>query len=537
MKVKGVFVKLDALVKQIQSDHSKRLQTKVDEPFPLHIGKSDPQFVHSQILFDCLVHMKSLATDQSEFLQLAEKQYGDDLRELDALKNFREEYSSHQAIWWYTRDCALSRIFTKALSEKNLDLIFQSGFFIRDLYDTLQKNRLHTTTQLFHGQILSMNELLQLKNSTGGYFILNRFLSANLHRHKVIDALQDFSIHNDLVRVLFEIEADPKQNQNKPFANITPFTFTANEQVVLFMIGSIFRIASIQQEKKSHLWIVKIAFSNLGKDYNACNVVSCGQLLLERCNAVDQAEKYFLRLAKETPQTHLDMYFISHALAHIYFHQFHYELSLQWYQQALSVATFHKIHLGRTLFYLGCTFQKIGQHQNALDVYESALNHWENQPRPDEAALVGDCWNNFGCVLETEEYFGKALECHQRARTIREELNGNLGSTYNNIANVYLAIGEYAAALEHYQFALEAKKKIVSPRDETIGTTLANMALVCELTCNWTEASHFYTAAASIFAELYSPVHMYNINMRENLTRVCSMVHFQSSDLHSETVV
>ena len=47
---------------------------------------------------------------------------------------------------------------------------------------------------------------------------------------------------DNIEQVLFEIDADPQLDNIKPFSNITSFSYFPNEEEVLFMIGSIFRL-------------------------------------------------------------------------------------------------------------------------------------------------------------------------------------------------------------------------------------------------------------------------------------------------------
>ena len=53
----------------------------------------------------------------------------------------------------------------------------------------------------------------------------------------------------------FEIDADPQIGNIKPFSNITSFSFYPNEEEILFMVGSIFRLNNVFKDIDG-IWII-----------------------------------------------------------------------------------------------------------------------------------------------------------------------------------------------------------------------------------------------------------------------------------------
>jgi hypothetical protein len=156
--VKGVIVQSDALINQIQSDYSKRIQYQIDEPFPITIYKPNnlsdksinDDYFHSQVLIDYLLKMKSIPTDKIQFINICLNEYHSNANELLLIQEFEQKYIPNQALWWYTRESFLSRLSNKALSIKNLDLLFLLAFFIHDIQKMLQKNQCHSSIQVYH---------------------------------------------------------------------------------------------------------------------------------------------------------------------------------------------------------------------------------------------------------------------------------------------------------------------------------------------------------------------------------------------------
>ena len=71
------------------------------------------------------------------------------------------------------------------------------------------------------------------------------------------------SIDDGLESVLFEIDADPHVNdcKQKPFADITQLSHFTEEKEVTFMLGTMFLLESVSQDRGS--WIVKMSYWDL----------------------------------------------------------------------------------------------------------------------------------------------------------------------------------------------------------------------------------------------------------------------------------
>ncbi|CAF3436209.1 unnamed protein product, partial [Rotaria sp. Silwood2] len=67
----------------------------------------------------------------------------------------------------------------------------------------------------------------------------------------LISYLKEIVLNNDYYLVLFEIDADPQLNSTQPFANMTPLNYSVEEQTILFMSNSLFRIINIQHDKNT----------------------------------------------------------------------------------------------------------------------------------------------------------------------------------------------------------------------------------------------------------------------------------------------
>ncbi|CAF1155980.1 unnamed protein product [Didymodactylos carnosus] len=94
-----------------------------------------------------------------------------------------------------------------------------------------------------------IGELNNLKKSINELISMNTFLSASIDRQHVLTDLSNINPADDLQRVLFEINADPRVVTTKPFAKITPHGAVGTEAEVFFMLGSIIRLTSIRRDE------------------------------------------------------------------------------------------------------------------------------------------------------------------------------------------------------------------------------------------------------------------------------------------------
>jgi tetratricopeptide (TPR) repeat protein len=500
------------------------------------------EFLHSQLLIDCLLRMKSNQSDKNELIILCKKIYENNPNELNLIKEFEEKYLPNQAVWWYTRESFLYRLLNKALRVQNIDLLFLFRFFIRDIEDQLKTCQSSSSIRVYRGQLMSSDELNELTISLGEYITINSFFSTSLNRNKAIQFLKDDSLSNGLEKVLFEIDANPQLDHLKSFANISSLSSYAHEQEILFMLGSIFRLMNIKRENNG-LWIIqmilanhndenlKILFNNIKNEYSGINeetsLISFGNIL-HQMGKYDLAEKYFHRLINQLSNDHNDISRCYHALGVLALIKDNYDLSLNWHEKSLQKLKSNDPRLADSYNCIGCIYQRKGDFNNALEFYNKALNIWKNT-FGENYYQIADCLNNMGCVYEREKNYSKALECHQKALSIRKKClpkyHPDLGASYNNIGNIYLCLEEYDLALENYTSSLEIKTKSLPSQHSSLASTLENIGLVYEQKRLYDQALSYYKKAASIFRETFSSTHNYVIEIEQDMQRVLSILN------------
>ncbi|CAF4183835.1 unnamed protein product, partial [Rotaria magnacalcarata] len=93
--------------------------------------------------------MKPNLTDKNELINLCQKFYENNPKELSLVREFEQNYSSNQAVWWYTRDSFVYRLLNKALRVQNIDLLFLFRFFIRDIEVQLKQYRCSSLVRVY----------------------------------------------------------------------------------------------------------------------------------------------------------------------------------------------------------------------------------------------------------------------------------------------------------------------------------------------------------------------------------------------------
>ncbi|CAF3883668.1 unnamed protein product [Rotaria sp. Silwood1] len=316
-KLKEVNANFDELVSQINEDHKR--QRKMEEPVWINVftttrdpGKSttgiNGQFVFSQLLIDCLLQLKSNEIDKHELISCFEKEYEGNQSELNRIREFQKDYSIDKALWWYTRDSFFYKTLNAALRKQNIHMIFLYRSFITDIYRQLQHYQSKHSVRVYRSQLISSDELNCLQKSIGQFVSVNSFLSTSIQREIADFYMGDRTQMINLERVLFEIDADSKVVKTKPFANITMLSYFADEEEVLFMLGSIFRLNSITYDDDNQVWIIEMSLcaddehrlkqvlGDMKKEIDAdeTNLCTLGKVLWMMGN-IDLAKIYYIR--------------------------------------------------------------------------------------------------------------------------------------------------------------------------------------------------------------------------------------------------
>ena len=153
--------------------------------------------------------------------------------------------------------------------------------------------------------------------------------------------------------------------------------------------------------------------------------------------------------------------------------------------------------LAKTL--LGTTYRDMGDYDEAMEIYTSALKQAEELR---EEYGMGIILINIGLVHYSKGEYDKPLEYFSRSLAIQEELGDKyrMGSTLKNIGLVHANRGDYDRALDYYGRSLEIQEEL---RDKPgMGNSLGNIGIVHMNKGDYDRALDYYGRANAIKDEL-----------------------------------
>ena len=546
-------MKLDELVIQIKQDHQTRI--KVEEPLSINIftvNENPDQsttglnghFVHSLLLIDVIMRMKSIESDKQQLIRLCKNQYENNNQQLALVLEFEHQYSPDQALWWYTRDTFLYKMLNKALRVQNIDLLFLFRFVIADIYRQLKQNQCQIPVRVYRGQVMSDEELNLLQQSINEFISINSFFSTSLDRHKALGFLNSFEITIDLHRVLFDIDADPSDVKSKPFADISSFSQFGNEREILFMIGSVFRLIEIHRDNDQQIWIIKIKlcgddqhdmkklFDHMKEEYgggdNEVNLRSFGDVL-RQMGKYDLAEKMYRRLLDELPANDPSLYDLYWVLGSVTKDKGEYDASLQWFDKSLKIRmridALNYVMISRIYNWIGVVHGMKGDNKTALEYYNKAITHFQ-QAHDDNHLDMANLYNNIAIIYRQEKKYSEALEYYRKSLDIKEKHlpsdHPNIAASYNNIGNVHFDLSQYDLAMQHYEQSLEIRLKSLPPQHPDIALSYRNIGIVYENKRDLKRALVYYEKAATIYRHSLPAQHPDVIQIEKDIQRVSS---------------
>jgi len=112
--------------------------------------------------------------------------------------------------------------------------------------------------KLYRAEIISKDELENLKNSVNQFISINSFFSTTSNYQKALSFFKGSKTTATTEKILYEIKANPNVGKTKPFANISQQSQYQKEEEVLFMIGSIFQLTNISFDETNQCSIIKM---------------------------------------------------------------------------------------------------------------------------------------------------------------------------------------------------------------------------------------------------------------------------------------
>ncbi|CAF1389387.1 unnamed protein product [Rotaria magnacalcarata] len=217
-----------------------------------------------------------------EMIEECKQYYRNDQCELKKIDKFvNEYYEKHKgsAIWWYTHDSFLYRRLNDACRTEDIDLIYTFRNFISDLLQQLQEEYKKfyedicgVRITVYRGQWISSYELKQLRNNIGSLYSINTFLSTTGDLNVALRFTDINCECSQLQAVVFQYNIDTSIITKRPYADIRLLSSKPSEEEVMFSMGTIFEIQSIEQKAKDDgnknctYWSIEMKLVNEDED-------------------------------------------------------------------------------------------------------------------------------------------------------------------------------------------------------------------------------------------------------------------------------
>ena len=448
--------------------------------------------------------MHNTSSSRQELIDICEEYYRNNPSELTIVDEFKKAYRMETAIWWYTRECFLYRILNKALRLQEFDTLFALRFFITDLSQQLMKEYERCLREMptrdiirvYRGQAMSFDELKLIQANIGQFISMNSFLSTSLQRETAVSFLDLIEVNSEVDRILFEIDIDPRQ-KTTAFSDIDHLSYFKCENEILIMLGALFLVKSVRQDKSNKFWIAHITLSSEDdfhlketfahmkeKIGDETNLHSLGKILTEM-GQYEQAKKCYKRMIY---QSQLDGSIGYSGLGWADHWLNEYDTALSNFHKSLTLINEILPNIceekGRLYSLIGLVYWRKKQYPEALANLNKALDTQQAVLSPDHPDLLAT-YNRFALTYGKMDETDKALEYHEKCLSIRLATlprdHPDIATSYNNIGWLYNErMGDYAKALEYFEKSLAICRKILPPTHRDIIRSEQNIRKVNE---------------------------------------------------------
>ena len=462
-------------------------------------------FMWFQLFIEVLLRMHHKSTDRKELMDICRKSYKGNQQEMEIIDEFEKNYKSENAIWWYTRESCFYRMMNKALRVQDFDILFVLRFFITDIAKQIKSeyekfirtSDTRNIIRVYRGQVIANDELKLMKNSIGQFLSMNSFLSTSRDRSTALHFARSTPVIDGIERIIFEIEIDPRL-QTKAFADIVKISYHREEDEVLIMLGALFRIAEVIEDKKNQVWIARLFLASeedfhlkqtfvlmkqmIGDD---TDLDSLGKIL-EEMGEYEQAQKCYERMMHDLQVKTADCHV---GLGRQMAWQDQCEPALSHYDQAMEIRQklFSSEHesVGEVYNYIGRVQWKLLQdYDEALVTLKKAIEIQE-KTLPSDSLLLAKTYNNMAVTYEFRTQYDLAAKYYKKTLKIRQAAlppeHPDIAAVYNDLGCMYHSKGDYTEALKHFEKSLEIRQKTLPPSHPDNTRTENNIRILKEL--------------------------------------------------------
>ena len=498
----------------------------------VHVGyKMDLKFRLSQIYVDCLIRMPPTPTEQDEMVSFFQTKLHGQSESLSMLGAFKEGYSASSALNWLEIAPALFQIIEIAFKQANVSELIVLRPLIRDMKKQLEAQKCTSSVRVFCYERVSDEVLQELKRSDGQIIAFKSFLATD-RLARTAQATQPSSSSPDLTHsVLFAIDANPEISGAQTFGTIEPPNTKGENRRVLFMIGSLFKITKITEEKDgtTHISMTPCADENQDRtkamidsmksqyiDANgATNMMGLHRLLcdiggsLNEASLMKQGEESLREYCNQsTAEPSMDLVRCYDTLGKSDFAANQLDQSLKWHEKSIKMKTElnwdPRLTIENYKYIVMIYFQK-QDYSQSLDYTNKLLAIVKDVEGDNRHDLIF-AYLHLNSIYEAERKPLDAVAILYQALAIMIKLEpvpeNSLAGVYYNLANMHCSLGNHDLAVGYYKASLKIKVKLHPPIHISVGRTHRNLAIAYQQLEMIPQAREHFEQAMSIYGEL-----------------------------------
>jgi len=484
-KIKGPYDDLDELCQHISNDIHRVTRDLMSYLTILPNSTTlEPMFVYFELLKEIILDSEETENSFKELVEFARQEYQNNPNELAIIDEFENDYDKNRAIWWFTRQCFLSKVLNKALRVPEADVLFKFRFFIQHLTEQIQTESISTTPlTVYLGQTIHQTDLDDLHKSLTNNSLLafSQYLSGSTDLSNAIEIARNLPRPSDeYLPIILQFD----MSSNLKCANTSSLRyFVDDKNDVLLNMGVAGRLTKIvkDQQNENGITTIYLTLVNFNDEPNIRENLAQKRKEVKGAAPLVTLIKLMLMMNQQAR---------AEDLIHLIFND-----DLLKSDPNLQGSLAASCHI------VGAACHARGDYKRAVELFHLSLETFLRFV-PADAVQLSPTYNNIGSMYFRQDEFEKAAEYHQKALDVQiKSHNPNLNSiaSYsNNVGVVQLKQGKFNDAAKSFERALKILQQINEPNDPDLASTYDNLGDAYLLQDRYDQALTFYSKALEV---------------------------------------
>ncbi|CAF1171998.1 unnamed protein product [Adineta steineri] len=414
------------------------------------------------------------------------------------------EQNANDAIRWYTRESFVYECTNKMLRRENISQIYSYRYIIKLLcrkLKELHKQFIHeykkvgeqSSLQIYRGVSLPTSDILLLNRNVNNLISFNGFMSTTRDEHVAKTFINKRSCHEGYEPVFIEIDIDMTKEHEIPFADINKSSEHPEELEVLFSIGAVFRVKSVEFNEKKKFYVVHLSLDQ----HDQLNVNNYMQHTYAKHVDTNDRSVLFGKLLCDMGE---------------------YESAIKYFSDLLDNSLNLK-NDSRAVYLnnIGVCYNEMKNTDQALKYYKEACKIYE---QTNNERGISTCQHNIASIYHSQGDNEKASQLALEALDFRQSDKIDKASTLNLLGCIRLARRENEAAFNNFQESLQLRLKYlgnINPYHPDIGVSHQNLGKIYFQQFDYINAETNFLRAAEIFRHNFPISHPFMKGINECL--------------------